>query len=138
MSRGLLFLVLLFSGQVTIADCGPASSAYNLAGTVEKTRVYYQIKHGELSGNTFLVGESVELAVIVCDDNIPWSGILSVDATMPMHGHGTNYLPEVTEISSGLYTVEGLVLHMPGSWRLEFVLAMADKVSRIAVEIKAR
>ena len=46
-----------------------------------------------------------------------------LDAGMPAHGHGTNYaLPvSVNQVSdeSANYTVDGVVLHMPGTWQWE-------------------
>ncbi|MBX2878490.1 MAG: amidohydrolase [Granulosicoccus sp.] len=45
---------------------------------------------------------------------------IKLDARMPAHGHGMNYKPEHSSISSTLeastVTVDGLVLHMPGNW----------------------
>ena len=46
---------------------------------------------------------------------------LALDASMPTHGHGTNYQPEHTIVEKGengiQYQVDGIVLHMPGDWQ---------------------
>jgi hypothetical protein len=43
-----------------------------------------------------------------------------VDATMPQHGHGMNYRPQIEELGNGRFRAVGLLLHMPGDWRLSF------------------
>ena len=41
-----------------------------------------------------------------------------VDAAMPHHGHGMNFVPEVTRSGPGRYAVEGMLFHMRGRWEL--------------------
>lgn len=36
---------------------------------------------------------------------------------MPDHGHGSSIVPTVTEIGEGKYTIDSLVLFMPGLWQ---------------------
>ena len=48
--------------------------------------------------------------------------LLRLDADMPAHRHGMNYRPGVTPLGGGRYRAEGLLFHMPGSWRLRFDL----------------
>ncbi len=66
------------------------------------------------------VSESVSATVIVCGEMGDVQSI-ELDASMPAHGHGTNYTPEISvlEISDtvGKYQVDGLVMHMPGTWQ---------------------
>ena len=46
---------------------------------------------------------------------------VKLDATMPAHGHGMNYLPQLKVLAQSdegqQALVDGLVLHMPGSWQ---------------------
>ena len=55
---------------------------------------------------------------------------LDVDVTMPMHGHGMNYEPEITAVSAdaneAVFKVDGLVLHMPGSWEWKVTVGNDD------------
>ena len=47
-------------------------------------------------------------------------GTLTFDATMPDHGHGMNVEPTVSSSATGEYLIEGINLHMPGTWKLDF------------------
>lgn len=40
-----------------------------------------------------------------------------VDAEMPHHGHGMNFIPEVSG-GDGVFVATGLLFHMPGRWEL--------------------
>lgn len=42
---------------------------------------------------------------------------LVVDAEMPHHGHGMNFVPEVTG-GDGAWVATGLLFHMPGRWEV--------------------
>jgi putative membrane protein len=44
---------------------------------------------------------------------------VTVDATMPQHGHGMTTVPVHIETGDGRYVTRGLKLHMPGEWTLE-------------------
>lgn len=41
-----------------------------------------------------------------------------VDATMPAHKHGMNYVPTVSKLADGGFKAEGLVFHMRGQWEV--------------------
>ena len=56
---------------------------------------------------------------------------LEVDAHMPAHRHGMNYLPSVTTSSAGRHRAEGLMFHMPGRWEFVFVLRAGGAVERL-------
>lgn len=43
---------------------------------------------------------------------------INVDAVMPAHQHGMNYVPVLTDAGGGAYEVDGLVFHMSGTWEL--------------------
>lgn len=44
--------------------------------------------------------------------------LVLVDAAMPHHGHGMNFVPEITRVGPGRYAVEGMLFHMRGRWEL--------------------
>jgi sugar lactone lactonase YvrE len=64
-------------------------------------------------------------------DGKPLEGhALGVDCTMPHHGHGMNVQPVITRTAPGCWTVDPMLLHMPGRWELCFDLAGADSRNR--------
>jgi len=66
---------------------------------------------------------------------------LAVDAQMPEHRHGMNYRPEVKGLAPGRWRAEGLLFHMPGKWRLEFVVdgeRLSTEMVVFSIEEKAR
>jgi len=75
------------------------------------------------------VSKPSRLTAIVCGD-VESISEFKLDASMPDHGHGTNYTPSVSidQVSeeSVNYTVDGVVLHMPGTWQWE--VDIVDKV----------
>ncbi len=66
------------------------------------------------------VGQAASVRVTLCGATT-LDTTLKLDASMPAHGHGTNYTPEhQIEAHSDKhmqYLVEGVVLHMPGEWQ---------------------
>jgi hypothetical protein len=46
--------------------------------------------------------------------------LLRVDADMPAHRHGMNYRPTLSLQPDGSFVAQGLLLHMPGRWRIRF------------------
>ena len=47
---------------------------------------------------------------------------VTVDATMPEHGHGMNTAPQLSLSDQGQLTVEGMLFHMEGYWELSVLL----------------
>ncbi len=54
-----------------------------------------------------------------------------VDAVMPEHRHGMNYLPVVVARGDGRYRADGLMLHMPGHWEIRFDVVTAAGIERL-------
>jgi len=69
------------------------------------------------------LGEFFAVLVSACERSAQRVSRLRVDATMPAHNHGMNYLPTITGDGSGTFTARGLLLHMPGRWELAFDVA---------------
>lgn len=69
------------------------------------------------------IGSHFNLEIFVCrKPNSPEVETLSVNATMPEHGHGMNYAPSVKKLGPGHWRAEGLMFHMQGRWELVFEL----------------
>lgn len=67
---------------------------------------------------------------------VPLPAALGVDADMPAHRHGMNYRPTVRATGPGRFRAEGLMLHMPGRWRLLFEVPGAQGPLRLQHEIE--
>jgi hypothetical protein len=63
---------------------------------------------------------------------------IAIDADMPAHGHGMNYRPKAERIGAGHYRFTGLMLHMPGTWRLTFDLLQGGKRTRLTHEVNLK
>ncbi len=61
---------------------------------------------------------------------------MKVDADMPAHRHGMNYRSTVKPLATpGRYRAEGLLLHMPGRWRVIVDLALPGGPLRLTREL---
>jgi hypothetical protein len=54
------------------------------------------------------------------DPNPFW---LSLETTMPGHGHGMNTRARIEQLEGGRFIVRGLLLHMSGEWEFKFDVA---------------
>ncbi len=83
------------------------------------------------------VSQATSITVTLCGD-ISNVERFEIDASMPSHGHGTNYKPEITQLSSSdsaaKYQIDGLVMHMPGMWRWELQVVAPDGVDTLMKE----
>ena len=78
------------------------------------------------------VGRHFALDVAVCARNqAAKPDTLRVDAHMPAHRHGMNYVPTVTMVRSGRWRAEGLLFHMPGEWEFRFDVRAAGETDRL-------
>jgi hypothetical protein len=57
---------------------------------------------------------------------------------MPAHGHGMNYRPKAERIGAGHYRFTGLMLHMPGTWRLVFRHYRGDVGMQVTHDVDLR
>ena len=58
-----------------------------------------------------------------------------LDATMPAHGHGMNYRASSARMDDGRYRFTGLMLHMPGAWRITIDLVQGTKRTRLTQDV---
>ena len=82
------------------------------------------------------VGQFFAAEVVAC--RAPGPGAVSqivLDAQMPAHGHGMNYRPAVVSTGPGRFRFAGLMLHMPGTWRLTFDLVQSDRRTRLTQQV---
>ncbi|WP_130482248.1 hypothetical protein [Sphaerotilus mobilis] len=74
------------------------------------------------------VGEPFGLDIELCGTA---AALLQVEADMPAHRHGLNYRVQLRQTAPGRYRADGLLLHMPGRWRLLFDLGPAQSPQRL-------
>jgi len=81
------------------------------------------------SQSTLKVSEPATVLATVCGD-VTQITAFNVDATMPAHGHGTNYTPKVSveqlTDNTAIYKLDGIVLHMPGTWQWQVEISDND------------
>jgi hypothetical protein len=66
------------------------------------------------------LGEFFTVILSACEKRAQAVSGLKVDASMPAHKHGMNYLPSITIEGGGRFVASGLLLHMPGRWEFAF------------------
>ena len=53
---------------------------------------------------------------------------VSIEGGMPEHDHGLPTRPKVTsEVSPGIYLLQGVRFHMPGRWEIKFTISREDQ-----------
>ena len=63
---------------------------------------------------------------------------IDVDAAMPQHGHGMSVRPRVTELSDscGRFNIEGMMVHMPGQWKIYIDITEGAITERASFDIE--
>jgi len=125
-----------FATSVLVSDAGACPSRdegfQRLAA--QGAEIAYRWEPRELKVGQFFAAE-----VVAC--RAPGGGDVReivVDATMPAHGHGMNYRPSIDPLGAGRFRFTGLMLHMPGTWRLSFDLYQGDKRTRLTHDVKLK
>jgi len=113
--------------------CPAADQGYRRLASPD-AEIAYRWEPAELKVGQFFTAE-----VVAC--RLPASAALrgiAVDATMPAHGHGMNYRPTAARTGPDRFRFTGLMLHMPGRWRVTFDLFHDDKRTRLTHEVSLR
>jgi len=78
------------------------------------------------------VGEHFALDVAACAKNGATAPeLLHVDARMPAHRHGMNYVPRIRATAPGRWQADGLMFHMPGLWEFRIDLRAGGVTDRL-------
>jgi len=110
--------------------CPREAPGFQRLATAE-AEIAYRWEPAELKVGQFF---AAEVAVCRAPGPEPVERI-AVDATMPAHGHGMSYRPAVEAAGEGRYRITGLMLHMPGTWRLAFDLFQGARRTRLTYEV---
>ena len=85
------------------------------------------------------VGRHFELQFVVCKGTQALrEARVQVDADMPAHRHGMNYRAAVSPLADGVQRAEGLMFHMPGTWRVIFDVSLDGRTQRVTREIEVQ
>jgi hypothetical protein len=126
-----VLIILALSSAILCAQGAAACTVpegYARLATPE-AEIAYRWEPGVLEVGQFFAAE-----VIACRAPGPVREIV-LDAQMPAHGHGMNYRPTAKPTGPGRFRVAGLMLHMPGTWRLTFDLVHGDTRTRLTQEV---
>ena len=113
--RGIAVLCSRRAGLACVAPRGlrharTASRAF-AASPSPDAEVAYRWEPAELKVGQFFAAE-----VVACrTPGQSRCASITIDATMPAHGHGMNYRPDGHATAPGHYRFTGLMLHMPGT-----------------------
>lgn len=88
----------------------------------------------KLEENGVPLGKPFSLDIKLCGGGKPVDRI-KVDAVMPLHKHGMNYRPKVTQTSKIAYRASGMYFHMPGLWRLSLTLYGAGRSTNFTLDL---
>ncbi|MEZ4266787.1 MAG: FixH family protein [Myxococcota bacterium] len=134
LSRGLAiaaFGVLLVSTLTGGCDSGEDSGAVMTAGGSYSVRF-------QTTPDPLPLNEHFDMVITVegAGAGAAVATEVSVDATMPLHGHGMNVLPTVEAQGDGRFVVEGMLFHMPGQWRLVVRVGTGDGAEDAVFEVE--
>lgn len=98
----------------------------------DKLQLFVKTSLAEVS-----VGQAFNINACFKDNanNLLKLNAIEFDATMPAHKHGMNYRPKVILESNGIFTVENILLHMPGRWQMQFEFNQADQKQTILLDL---
>lgn len=132
---GIAPVVVLALGSLAspVSACPASEQGFRLLASPE-AEVAYRWEPAELKVGQFFAAE-----VVTC--RVPGDEAvrdIRIDATMPAHGHGMNYRPSATNPAPGHYRFSGLMLHMPGIWRVTIDLFQGSKRTRLTHEVNLK
>lgn len=75
--------------------------------------------------------------VLLRRDDLPVTGAnVQVTGFMPAHGHGMVQLPQTEELGEGRYRIDGMLLHMRGSWQVRFTIVANRAVETVTFDLE--
>ena len=131
--RSCLLVAMVFSGcsgeanQSASAPRDTQATSWRSGTTVDAS---WSIKWRALE-DPIPVGEPFAVEVIVEGDSERLENAeILVDAEMPHHGHGMNFIPVITGTPE-LWVAQGLLFHMPGRWELSVDVMEGGRMERV-------
>lgn len=121
--------VTVVAGTASAAGCEPDGFAARGRAEGNAVIVLYRTVPA-----TVTLGRHFAVEAIVCGESPP-ATLTGIDADMPEHRHGMNYRPTVTANAPRHYVAQGLMVHMPGRWRLLFDVERGGRRARLASDL---
>lgn len=111
------FQALLLSASLVLFPITAMACTPGVGGVVlEQPDVDWTIAVNGIDNLT--PGTQFAVEILLCDAPEE-TEIVEVGATMPAHGHGMNYRPEITRTYHGAFVTSGWLMHMAGNWEIE-------------------
>ncbi len=130
MKNQALFLAIFWSGHALA--CAPSLDDRELvAETVSPLKGYAEISPYRLS-------QPFDIDLTLCGDGLEAIDRIEVDAIMPAHQHGMNYVPLVKETGPGEFSISRMVFHMPGNWQVHVTVFGEDDPYHFTLDVEAR
>jgi len=128
-------LAAMGSGVHAADDCTSALNAANaLVAEADGARVLFVARPAAVP-----VGRHFQIDFVVCNGNaLRDDAKVQVDADMPAHRHGMNYRAAVSPLGGGVQRADGLMFHMPGTWRVIFDVTLDGRALRLTRELEVR
>jgi len=101
----------LIANQVSASSCAASSDTIELLESGTSWSIHARGFKEVIPGTQF----AVELAL--CDAPAG-TEIIEATASMPAHGHGMNYKPEINDNAHGDIVASGWLMHMAGEWEI--------------------
>jgi hypothetical protein len=122
------------TGASAADDCGAALNAGKpTIAEADGARIAFVSRPAPLP-----VGRHFDIHFVVCGTALRNGAAVGVDADMPAHRHGMNYRARVEALPGGVWRAKGLMLHMPGTWRVIFDLPLEGRTLRVTREIEVQ
>lgn len=133
MIRAAVFLLSLISSMQSVLACDIPEGWLPMTPTADTKHTLWIRPDDE----AYRQGQRFGADIMACADNkIILAEDVSIDAIMPAHRHGMNYLPELSpDEQTNLLRVSGLFFHMPGEWQITVTLDLSGKPERHSLTI---
>ncbi|MEM8542029.1 MAG: FixH family protein [Pseudomonadota bacterium] len=112
MQKKIIIVALILSAQPALACQIPAG--WQEMATEVSTDLTVAAK---IPAQPIKTGARFSIDVMVCGETMKAAKV-EMDATMPAHKHGMNYIPEVKKLSPEQFQATGMFFHMPGQWQV--------------------
>jgi hypothetical protein len=141
---GVIFFAILFIGSIAgqgaaIAQEKPTADADYAKTRVSKAGTFKAAYTSEPEAVPVNMLHSWKLTVETNDSKPVKDAEITIEGTMPEHGHGMPTQPKVTKnYGDGTYLVEGMKFSMPGWWVMTFSIKAGGKTDSVTFNLQLK